>query len=67
MPAQSATACWASTASSQPTAPPCTAPLQLLKWLLSRLRQKEADSNKQYASEILAILVQHSGERVVVE
>lgn len=36
--------------------------LQLLKWLLARLRPRETDSNKQYASEILAILVQQSGE-----
>lgn len=35
--------------------------LQLLKWLLSRLRPREVDSNKQYTSEILAILVQQSG------
>ena len=35
--------------------------LQLLKWLLARLRPREVDSNKQYASEILAILVQQSG------
>lgn len=34
---------------------------QLLKWLLARLRPREVDSNKQYASEILAILVQQSG------
>lgn len=33
---------------------------ELLKWLLSRLRPREADSNKQYASEILAILCQQS-------
>lgn len=48
----------------QPPAPsPCRPlPEQLLKWLLARLRPREADSNKQYASEILAILVQHSGE-----
>lgn len=36
--------------------------LQLLRWLLARLRPRETDSNKQYASEILAILVQQSGE-----
>lgn len=35
--------------------------MQLLKWLLARLRPREVDSNKQYASEILAILVQQSG------
>ncbi|KAL4421715.1 hypothetical protein ABPG77_002331 [Micractinium sp. CCAP 211/92] len=33
---------------------------KLLKWLLARLRPREVDSNKQYASEILAILVQQS-------
>lgn len=33
---------------------------KLLKWLLARLRPRETDSNKQYASEILAILVQQS-------
>lgn len=35
--------------------------LQLLKWLLARLRPRDVDANKQYASEILAILVQQSG------
>lgn len=39
-----------------------SAALQLLKWLLARLRPRETDGNKQYASEILAILVQQSGE-----
>lgn len=33
---------------------------KLMKWLLSRLKVKEFDSNKQYASEILAILLQSS-------
>ena len=32
-----------------------------MKWLLGRLRPRDTDSNKQYASEILAILVQQSG------
>lgn len=31
---------------------------RLLKWLLGRLKPKEFDANKQYASEVLAILVQ---------
>ncbi|WIA28620.1 hypothetical protein OEZ86_011157 [Tetradesmus obliquus] len=31
---------------------------KLLKWLLGRIRVKASDSNKQYASEILSILVQ---------
>jgi hypothetical protein len=31
---------------------------KLLKWLLTRIRVKASDSNKQYASEILSILVQ---------
>ena len=34
---------------------------KLMKWLLTRIRQKASDSNKQYASEILSILVQVSG------
>ncbi|CAH9089787.1 unnamed protein product [Cuscuta europaea] len=33
---------------------------KLMKWLLGRLKAKEFDSNKQYASEILAILLQNS-------
>ncbi|PSC73978.1 beta-catenin 1 [Micractinium conductrix] len=33
---------------------------KLMKWLLGRLRPRDTDSNKQYASEILAILVQQS-------
>lgn len=31
---------------------------KLLRWLLARLRRKDFDSNKQYASEVLAVLVQ---------
>lgn len=31
---------------------------KLLKWLLGRIRVKGSDSNKQYASEVLSILVQ---------
>jgi beta-catenin-like protein 1 len=39
---------------------------KLLKWLLTRIRVKASDSNKQYASEILSILVQvrHSSQVV---
>ena len=33
---------------------------KLLKWLLARLRPREFDSNKQYTSELLAILIQTS-------
>nr|GMC94785.1 beta-catenin-like protein 1 [Ipomoea batatas] len=33
---------------------------KIMKWLLGRLKVKEFDSNKQYASEILAILLQNS-------
>ncbi|RLN09412.1 hypothetical protein C2845_PM11G21050 [Panicum miliaceum] len=33
---------------------------KLLRWLLSRLKTREFDANKQYASEILAILLQNS-------
>lgn len=35
---------------------------QLLKWILGKVKQRggEVDSNKQYASEVLAILMQHS-------
>lgn len=33
---------------------------KLLKWLLGKIKVKEFDSNKQYASEILAILLQNS-------
>ena len=33
---------------------------KLLRWLLGRVRQREFDSNKQYASEVLAILLQSS-------
>jgi hypothetical protein len=32
--------------------------VQIMKWLLQRLRPRETDSNKEYASEILTILVQ---------
>ncbi len=37
----------------------------LFPWLLKRVSQKEYDSNKQYASEILAILLQESRENVL--
>ena len=33
---------------------------KLMKWLLSRVKQREFDSVKQYASEVLAILVQNT-------
>ncbi len=35
---------------------------QLLKWILGKVKQRggEVDSNKQYTSELLAILMQHS-------
>ncbi|WVZ73006.1 hypothetical protein U9M48_021377 [Paspalum notatum var. saurae] len=33
---------------------------KLLRWLLSRVKVREFDANKQYASEILAILLQNS-------
>uniref|UniRef100_A0A0E0K7B6 Beta-catenin-like protein 1 N-terminal domain-containing protein n=1 Tax=Oryza punctata TaxID=4537 RepID=A0A0E0K7B6_ORYPU len=33
---------------------------KLLRWLLARLKAREFDANKQYASEILAILLQDS-------
>ena len=33
---------------------------KLLKWLLGKIKVREFDSNKQYASEILAILLQNS-------
>lgn len=33
---------------------------KLLRWLLGRIKVREFDSNKQYASEILAILLQNS-------
>ena len=33
---------------------------KLLKWLLGRVRLREFDSNKQYASELLSILLQSS-------
>jgi beta-catenin-like protein 1 len=34
---------------------------KLLKWLLSRIKVKGSDSNKQYASEVLSILMQVRG------
>ena len=33
---------------------------KLMRWLLSRVKQREFDSVKQYASEVLAILVQNT-------
>lgn len=37
----------------------------LLQWLLQRIKKKEYDSNKQYASEIIAILLQDSRANVL--
>ena len=37
----------------------------LLPWLLKRVDKKEFDSNKQYASQILAIILQQSRENVL--
>ncbi|WWC57769.1 uncharacterized protein I303_100304 [Kwoniella dejecticola CBS 10117] len=37
----------------------------LLPWLLKRIQQKEYDSNKQYASEILAILLQDNRDIIL--
>ncbi|OCF34946.1 beta-catenin-like protein 1 [Kwoniella heveanensis CBS 569] len=37
----------------------------LLPWLLKRVQKKEYDSNKQYASEILAILLQDNREIIM--
>lgn len=37
----------------------------LLQWLLQRIKRKEYDSNKQYASEIMAILLQDSRANVL--
>ncbi|ORX34896.1 Catenin-beta-like protein [Kockovaella imperatae] len=37
----------------------------LMRWLLTRVGQKEFDSNKQYASQILAILVQTGRDGVL--
>ncbi|ERN09582.1 hypothetical protein AMTR_s00029p00164810 [Amborella trichopoda] len=34
---------------------------KLMRWLLNKIKAREFDSNKQYASEILAILLQNSG------
>jgi beta-catenin-like protein 1 len=36
--------------------------VQLLRWILGKVKQRggEVDSNKQYTSELLAILMQHS-------
>ena len=36
----------------------------ILKWIVQRLKGREFDSNKQYASEILAILLQNSRGRI---
>ncbi len=34
---------------------------KLLAWLLRRLKRRDFDTNKQYASEVLAVLMQVSG------
>ena len=38
----------------------CVASKQLLKWMLARLKVREFQGNKQYCSELLAVLVQQS-------
>lgn len=48
-----------------PLADQIVADTPLLPWLLRRIAQKEYDSNKQYASEILAILLQQSRDNVL--
>lgn len=35
---------------------------KLLKWLLARVRRRASDTNKQYAAELLAILMQVGGD-----
>lgn len=37
----------------------------LLPWLLNRIQTKEYDSNKQYASEVLSMLLQDSRANVL--
>lgn len=39
-----------------------TAKTSILKWLFQRLQREELDSNKLYASELLALLLQQSSE-----
>jgi hypothetical protein len=48
-----------------PLAEQVAAETSLLPWLLKRIAVKEYDSNKQYASEILAILMQDSRTNVM--
>ncbi|GFZ44825.1 hypothetical protein JCM24511_02551 [Saitozyma sp. JCM 24511] len=48
-----------------PLADQVAAETSLLPWLLKRIAVKEYDSNKQYASEILAILMQDSRTNVM--
>jgi hypothetical protein len=48
-----------------PLADQVAADTSLLPWLLKRIAVKEYDSNKQYASEILAILMQDSRTNVM--
>lgn len=48
-----------------PLAEQVVAETKLLPWLLERIAQKEYDSNKQYASEIMAILLQQGRENVM--
>lgn len=48
-----------------PLAEQIGAETSLIPWLLKRVGQKEYDSNKQYASEILAILTQDNRPNVL--
>lgn len=47
-----------------PLADQVVAETTLMPWLLKRIAVKEYDSNKQYASQVLAILAQQSVENV---
>ena len=47
-----------------PLADQVVAETTLMPWLLTRIAVKEYDSNKQYASQVLAILAQQSVENV---
>ncbi|WVR03234.1 hypothetical protein IAU60_000225 [Kwoniella sp. DSM 27419] len=48
-----------------PLAEQITSGTALLPWLLKRITKKEYDSNKQYASEILAILLQENRDIIM--
>ena len=48
-----------------PLADQIVAETTLMPWLLKRVAAKEYDSNKQYASQVLAILLQQSRENVM--